>query len=162
MTQQAPGKGWFAPRAPRAIGFSLVELMIVLAILAIVAAIAVPFYNAYALRTYRAEAQADLLSCAQGLERLAAINFRYVTDAGALPALAPPVCDPLSERQGRYTLSLSHPDGDDQRFVLRATPRDAGTMAGNGFLQYDDAGNRGWDRDNDQVIDGSDERSWQE
>lgn len=162
MTINEPRHGLTVSRWRRSRGFSLVELMIVLAILAIVAAIAVPFYNAYALRTYRAEAQADLLSCAQGLERLAAVNFRYVTDAGAVPTLAPPICDPLSERQGRYTLSLAHPDGDDQRFVLRATPRDPGTLAGNGFLEYDDAGNRGWDRDDDQVIDGPDERSWQE
>jgi type IV pilus assembly protein PilE len=162
MKENAPRSGSAVPAARRGLGFSLVELMIVLAILAILAAIAVPFYNAYAMRTYRAEAQADLLSCAQGLERLAAVNFRYVTDAGTLPALAPPVCDPLSERQGRYTLGLTYPDGDDQRFVLRATPLDPGTMAGNGFLEYDDAGNRGWDRDGDQVIDGPDERSWQE
>ncbi|MGA1676693.1 MAG: type IV pilin protein [Pseudomonadales bacterium] len=143
-------------------GFSLVELMIVLAILAILAAISIPFYNAYARRTYRAEAQADLVSCAQGLERLAAVNFRYVTDDGSLPALTPPICDPLSERQGRYRLSLAHPEGDDQRFVLRATPIEPGPMAGNGYLEYDDAGNRVWDRDDNQVIDLPFERSWQE
>ena len=50
-------------------GFTLIELLIALAIMAIVSAIAVPLYTSYSHRTFRNEAQADLLNCAQGLER---------------------------------------------------------------------------------------------
>jgi type IV pilus assembly protein PilE len=146
-------------------GFTLIELMIAVAILAIVAAIALPLYNAYSQRTYRAEAQADLMACAQGLERLAAANFRYLDAAGDPPDLAPPLCDPMSVRQGRYTIALAYPDDDTSRFLLTVTPVDPGPMAIDGFMTYDDAGVRGWDRDNSGAIDldaDEPENTWQD
>ena len=42
-------------------GFTLVELMITVAIVAILAAIAIPSYNQYVLRANRAEAQGELM-----------------------------------------------------------------------------------------------------
>jgi type IV pilus assembly protein PilE len=146
-------------------GFTLIELMIAVAILAIVAAIALPLYNQYSMRTYRAEAQADLMACAQGLERFAAANFRYADADGDAPALAPPVCDPLSVREGRYGIALAYPGGDTSRFVLTATPVSPGPMAGDGIMTYDDAGMRGWDRDGDGAIEpdaAEPENTWQD
>jgi len=140
-------------------GFTLIELMIAVAILAIVAAIALPLYNQYSQRTYRAEAQADLMNCAQGLERFAAMNFNYT---GAEAAFAAgDLCDPLSARQGRYTIDLEVPEDDANRFQLTATPEDPGPMAGDGILTYDDAGNRGWDRSLNGTIE-AEELTWQE
>jgi len=146
-------------------GFTLIELMIAVAILAIVAAIALPLYNAYSMRTYRAEVQADLMACAQGLERLAAANFRYLDAAGEPPALAPPLCDPMAVRQGRYTIALTYPGADTSRFLLTASPVDPGPMAGDGIMTYDDAGVRGWDRDGDGLIEPDadvPENTWQD
>ena len=140
-------------------GFTLIELMIAVAILAIVAAIALPLYNQYSQRTYRAEAQADLMNCAQGLERFAAMNFNY-TGADAAFA-AGDLCDPLSVRQGRYAIDLEVPEDDANRFQLTATPEDPGPMADDGILTYDDAGNRGWDRDDNGAI-AAEELTWQE
>ncbi|MFM7121336.1 MAG: type IV pilin protein [Gammaproteobacteria bacterium] len=143
-------------------GYTLLELLIVVAILAIVAGIALPLYNQYALRTYRAEAQADLMACAQGLERLAAANFRYRNADGSAPALGPPLCDPMSVRNGRYQIVLAYPGDDDSRFQLTATPVDPGPMAADGPLTYDDAGNRGWDRDRNGSVSGAAEQTWQD
>ncbi len=117
-------------------GFTLIELMIAVAILAIVAAIALPTYNQYSKRTYRTEAQSDLLDCAQGMERYAAQNFDY-QDA----ALAD-VCNPRSVAQNRYAFALDVPDADS--FTITATPVDPGPMAGDGDLTLDQAGNRQW------------------
>lgn len=125
-------------------GFTLIELMIAVAILAIVAAVALPLYNQYSQRTYRAEAQADLLNCAQGMERYAAQEFSY---AGA--ALAD-VCDPRSEAQGRYNFALD-PAPTDNTFTIVATPVAGGVMDGDGAMTIDQAGvrtqdgNPGWE-----------------
>ncbi|MBX3706431.1 MAG: prepilin-type N-terminal cleavage/methylation domain-containing protein [Pseudomonadales bacterium] len=139
----------------RAGGFTLIELMIAVVILAIVAAVALPLYTQYSMRTYRAEVQADLMTCAQALERFAAQNFNY---AGAVLA---DLCEPMSVRQGRYAIALDVPVADPNRFTLTATPADPGPMAGDGILTYDDAGRRAWDRNNNGVI-AADEATWQD
>lgn len=127
-------------------GFTLVELMIAVAILAIIAAVALPLYNQYSQRTYRTEAQSDLLECAQAMERFAAQNFSYdgVDDAD-LDAM----CEQRSEDRGRYDITVAVPD--DDQFTLTATPRAGGVMADDGenggVLTYDQAGARTYDGD---------------
>lgn len=146
-------------------GFSLIELLVALAILAIVSAIAVPLYTQYADRTYRSQAMSDLLNCGQGLERFASIAFSYenaadtdadgLGDADAGP-IAVQICDPQSVREARYAIAV---DGDDTGFTLTATPQ--GEMADDGLITYDSAGVRGWDRDDDDAI-ANDEQTWEE
>jgi len=121
-------------------GFTLVELMIAVAILAIVAAVALPLYNQYSQRTYRTEAQADLLNCAQAMERFAAQNFTY---DGVDDAALDNMCDQRSEAQNRYQITVAVPD--DDQFTLTATPVAGGVMDGDGVMTYDEAGNRIWD-----------------
>jgi type IV pilus assembly protein PilE len=146
-------------------GFSLIELLVALAILAIVSAVAVPLYTQYADRTYRTQAQSDLLNCGQALERFASIAFSYenaadtdtdgVGDADAGP-IATQICNPLSVRENRYTIAVV---GDAAGFTLTATPQ--GEMAGDGILTYDSAGVRGWDRDGNDAISAA-EQTWEE
>lgn len=64
-------------------GFTLIEVMIVVAIVAILAAIALPSYNEYIRRSHRADARAGLLQAQQWLERAATANGVYPT---TLPA----------------------------------------------------------------------------
>jgi type IV pilus assembly protein PilE len=150
----------------RITGFTLVELMVAVVILAIISAIALPFYNQYSQRTYRTEAQADLLACAQAIERMAAVSFSYenaadtdadgVGDANAGP-VATNLCDPLSVEQGRYTIAVN---STVATFDLTATP--AGMMTGDGVLTLDSTGARGWDQNGDGDTLDADEQNWEE
>ena len=58
-------------------GFTLIELMIVVAVVAILTAIALPTYSEYVRRAHRAEARAALLQAAQWLERAATATGVY-------------------------------------------------------------------------------------
>jgi len=65
-------------------GFSLIELMVALAVLGILAAICYPSYQQYVLRTYRAEATAQLLQLAAAQEQYLADYGVYTDDLSAL------------------------------------------------------------------------------
>ncbi|TAA45628.1 type IV pilin protein [Pseudoxanthomonas winnipegensis] len=59
-------------------GFTLIELMIVVAVVAILASIAYPSYQEYVRKARRAQAKADLLEYAQLAERFHTVNNTYV------------------------------------------------------------------------------------
>ncbi len=146
-------------------GFTLIELLIAMAILAIISAVAVPLYTQYSQRTFRAEAQADLMRCAQGMERMGAINFTYVnaldTDADGVGdantgAVTANVCTVTT---GNYTITVEGPPTATS-FIVRAVP-DANTpVSGTGSLEMDATGSRRWDSNADGDYDDPNEDSW--
>lgn len=58
-------------------GFSLLELMVVVVIAAILAAIAIPIYQGYVVRTNRSAAEGCLSQYASYMERYYTTNLRY-------------------------------------------------------------------------------------
>lgn len=94
-------------------GFTLIELMIVVAVVGILTAIALPSYNEYILRGHRAEGRTALLQTAQWMERAATANGPYPTSLpGNMAGIA----------SGRYAITLS---SDGATFTLTATPENA-------------------------------------
>ncbi len=137
-----------------------------LVLLAVISAIAIPSYQSYAVDSYRAEAQADLLLCAQALERQGAVSFTYenaadtdadgVGDANTGP-IASDICQPRSVAQARYNLLVT---GDPSSYVLTAVPQGA-AMSGDGRMTIDQTGARGWDHNGDNDTNDPGEDSWE-
>ena len=98
-------------------GFTLIELMIVVAIVGILSAIAYPSYAEYIRRGHRAEARAGLLQAAQWLERSATATGTYPLTA-AFPANLKAVPN------NRYDIAVV---SDGATFTLTATPKGAQT-----------------------------------
>ena len=99
-------------------GFSLVELMIVLAIIGVISSIAYPRYQGYIQDTYHAQAQADVKACGMALERFYGDGFTYV-GGGAQCTLWSPSSG--SEDASQYTLIVTAV-APGQTFTIKATP----------------------------------------
>jgi type IV pilus assembly protein PilE len=70
-------------RMSKARGFTLIELMITVAIVALLASIAMPSYTSYIARSKRADARTQLLQAQQFMQRFYAANDQYQYDRAA-------------------------------------------------------------------------------
>jgi type IV pilus assembly protein PilE len=100
---------------PKQTGFTLIEVMIVVAIVGILSAIAYPSYAEYIRRGHRADARAGLLQAAQWLERASTATGNYPT---ALPA----TFTWTGDASKRYTIAIGGP-ATTTSFTLTATPK---------------------------------------
>jgi type IV pilus assembly protein PilE len=117
----------------RAGGFTLIELMIVIAIIAILSAFAVPAYSRYAYRARRADGQELLLRLANAQERYYATFNKYgsLTDIGYVA--------PVLSEKGFYSLSLSL-GTPASTFTATAAPQGAQQSDVCGSLTLDSSG----------------------
>ena len=84
-------------------GFTLIELMIVIAIIGILAAIAIPQFSAYRTRSFNAAAEADLRNAATAQEAYYVDKQTYVAD---------PQTNLIGATYGLYTSQNVALDGD--------------------------------------------------
>lgn len=102
-----------APRRAQP-GFTLVELMIVVAIVGILMSIAIPSYRSYILKSRRADALTALSQSQVILERCYAQSFSYNAACAGLPVF------PAASERGYYSVAMTNQTATT--YTLTATP----------------------------------------
>ena len=130
-------------------GFTLIEVMITVAIVGILAAVALPSYRSYVIRAARVAAQAELLELAGLQEKIFLNSNSYAfsvtanytgNSAGGLGRTSG------ASKDGRYTLALvtdaagTLMTAPAQTFILRASPTVGGTQVGDGTISISENG----------------------
>ncbi|WOJ93466.1 type IV pilin protein [Congregibacter variabilis] len=103
-------------------GFTLIEMMIVVAIIAILASIALPSYQDSVRKGWRRKASACLIEMAQGMERRYSTAMSFVPDPNDPSALPPQTCTIDDRMAERYAFSFTA-DPTANAYDLRAVPQ---------------------------------------
>ena len=123
-------------------GFTLIELMIAVAIVGILAAIAIPSYFEYIEKGKRAEAQGALVTFANAMEQWRLQNGSYCGAAVAGCVKGSPTIFstivPISGGTTTYNLTINAVTATT--YTLRATP--IGSQAGDGYLELSNDGTK--------------------
>ncbi len=145
-------------------GFTLIELMVAVAIVGILAAIAIPSYQESMRKSRRSDAQGSLMSLASGMERYFTQNNTYC-DIGGTGAAAANTCGGAANDTGLPPGTIFAPRGEtrtfytitvfaaqpNNTFTLRATPVVGSAQALDGWIELDSTGARRWDENNDGI-----------
>lgn len=109
----------------RSKGFSLVELMIAVAIIGILAGIALPSYQDHIKKTRRQDAEAALLQFRQAMEKFYANRFTYlgaaVSPTNKAPAIFPQWTPLDTPAGGTKYYNLTIDSASATSFTLKAT-----------------------------------------
>lgn len=129
------------PRASRSRGFTLMELMITVAVMGILVSIAYPSYREHLRRAARADAKVLLMEDAQFLERNFTEAGRYDRDAGGAVVVLPASQAP-KDGAANYIITLT---AAQTTYVLSASPAAASLMDGDacGTLTLNQLGQKG-------------------
>lgn len=108
-------------------GFTLIELMIVVAVIGILSAVAYPSYTEYVRRGHRADARAGLLQAQLWMERAATATGTYPTDSD-LTKVLPTSLSWSGDSAKRYEIGLK--SSSASAYTLIAKRKNPGAQAG--------------------------------
>jgi type IV pilus assembly protein PilE len=134
-------------------GFTLVEVMVVVAIVGILSAIALPSYNSYIVRSSRAAAQTELLTLVSLQEKIY-LNSSFYSCSITLPYNGKGGCvgnglglTSGTTTDGKYTITITSDPNNaaaPQTYIITATPVIGQSQASDSALTVDQAGNKTW------------------
>jgi len=132
-------------QAKRSAGFTLMELMIVVAIIGILAAFAFPAYQRHVISTNRTDVQAELVQIAQRIQNYKVVNGDYTGVALTSPSIYGSSVFPKTGK-ALYDIALNtnQRSGLITDWTLQATPIATSIQKGDGIVQLNDVGQRCW------------------
>ncbi len=113
-------------------GFTLIEVMVVVAIIGIISAIAYPAYQENVIRTRRAEVRALLTENVQFMEGYFTQNNRFDQDPAGVPVVLRVLTVPRNATPGELTYNISLVGAaalGPTTYTLQAVRAAGGTMA---------------------------------
>ena len=141
-------------------GFTLIEVLIVVAILGILMSIAVPAYSEYIRRAHRAAAQQFLLDVAQRQEQYLLDNRQYATilgaGAGGLGMVVPADISPYYNNPDFTGVNNA---ATPPAFLLFMSPK-AGKMSADGNLVINNATQKWRDTNGDNAYTAGTDKPW--
>ena len=131
------------PHRKSGAGFTLIELMITVAVVAVLAAIAIPSYTQYVTRANRAGATAVLMDGVQFMERVYSQNNSYLVGTGTpvAPTLPASLTTAPRDATARYDVAFSGTT-TATAYTLKATLKTGFTDSKCGDLLINQAGTR--------------------
>jgi len=127
--------------ASRSGGFTLIELMITVALIAIVARIAFPSYVEYLKRGNRSSAQSLMLDLANREQQYLLDNRSFLGGGASAVTTLLPLGVP-QEVSTYYTMTITATAGPPPTFEVKATPKAGTVMAGESPFTLDQDGTR--------------------
>lgn len=111
------------------LGFTLIELMVVVTIIGILTAIALPAYSGYIARARRADARTQLVQVAQFMQRFYAANDSYAQDRSANNVINQvPASLKVSPPDSNKLYDLTIPTATATAYEIRMVPVALGPM----------------------------------
>jgi type IV pilus assembly protein PilE len=118
----------------KAKGFTLIEIMIVVAIIAVLAMVAMPAYNGQVRKGHRAAAQAVMMDLANKQQLYLQTARQYAATPADLNVTIP------ADVQRMYDITIVAADGTPPIFTITATPKTGTSQEIDGPITLDQAG----------------------